>query len=92
VFGVRSAHLAAPVAVEVDAGRTLDKRPQIHGALGVDAQDSIHRAATEVWAARRDVGGDPDFQRSMRLVDFEREGLREPLGEMRQGRVPVFLR
>ena len=83
----RSPHLAARIAVEIDAGRARDEASQIHHAPDVDTKGHTQHAPLN----GRAVGGYSNLQRPVRPVLFQHECLREFLGEARQGGVYILV-
>jgi hypothetical protein len=92
MFRIPSSHLACRVAVEINACRTRHQTSQIHDAPGVNAKGHTPHAPLNGRAALPEVGGDPDLQRSVRLVFLQHEGLRVARGKVCQGGVYVLLR
>ena len=90
ILGLRGSHLPCRIAVEVYSVGADYNGLQLHTPLRVDLSPPAESAPIEIRQCCPDVGGNPDFQRSMRQVLCEHEGLRKLLRQPRQSGVDLL--
>ena len=85
MFGVRSSHFTAHIAIEVDATGAFDQALQIHHPANVEPHHDTTFPGVEGGAALREITINADLQWPVREILLGCETVRIGLREQRQG-------